>query len=51
MTDYQKAYLILFNAITDALERLAEGQTETARDLLAAAQQRTEEVFMDSGES
>lgn len=35
--DYKKAYLVLFNAATDALAFLADGRIPLACDTLAAA--------------
>ena len=43
MTDYKAMYLLLFNAVTDALENYGE-----ASALLIAAQQKAEELYMDS---
>ena len=48
MTDYQKMYLILFNAITDALEQMEKQNLGSAKDLLTTAQQKTEEIYMES---
>ena len=39
MTDYKAMYLLLFNAVTDALEKM---------DRQNAAQQKAEELYMDS---
>ena len=48
MTDYKAMYLLLFNAVTDALKKM-DGQNygETSA-LLIAAQQKAEELYMDS---
>lgn len=35
--DYEKLYFYLFNRITDALEELEKGRSETARLLLVRA--------------
>ena len=48
MTDYQKMYLTLFNAITDALEQMEKQNLGSAKDLLTTAQQKTEEIYMES---
>ena len=48
MPDYKKMYLLLFNAITDALENLADNNYGAARDLLIAAQQQTEELYINA---
>ena len=50
MPDYKTLYFRLFNAITDALTRLACGEPETARDLLINAQRDAEETVISSGE-
>ena len=44
--DYSKLYYTLFNAITDALEQIEQQNIETARALLIAAQQKTEEMYI-----
>ncbi len=44
--EYKKAYYLLFNAITDALEAVGEQNFGQARQLLIAAQQEAEEIFM-----
>ena len=48
MTDYQKMYTLLFNAITDALEQMEKQNLGSAKDLLTTAQQKTEEIYMES---
>lgn len=42
-----KAYKLLFNAITDALELMDKGHYGVAREYLKLAQQEGEEVFID----
>ena len=39
-------YLLLFNAITDALALLEKGNVWDAKKLLVQAQQDTEEIFL-----
>ena len=46
MTDYQKMYTSLFNAITDALEQMEKQNYGSAKDLLITAQQKTEEIYI-----
>ena len=46
MPDYEKMYFLLFNAITDALENIADCNYGAARDLLIFAQQQTEELYI-----
>ena len=50
MPDYEKMYLLLFNAVTDALEDIADCNYGAARDLLIQAQQQTEELYISDGE-
>lgn len=45
--DYEKLYFYLFNRITDALGELDAGRVDTARAVLAEAQIRTEEMYID----
>ncbi|MGM9614996.1 MAG: hypothetical protein ACI3W7_05705 [Oscillospiraceae bacterium] len=51
MPNYKKMYLLLFNAITDALEELKTGNLSGAEALLKAAQQNAEEVYIRDKES
>ena len=46
MADYDKMYSLLFNAITDALEQIEQQNFGSAKDLLIAAQQKTEEIYI-----
>ena len=46
MEEYKKMYLLLFNAITDALEQMEKQNYGTAKDLLITAQQKAEEIYM-----
>ena len=46
--NYEKMYHLLFNAITDALEQLEKQNLGSAKDLLTTAQQKTEEIYMES---
>ena len=48
MPDYQKMYLALFNAITDALEELQKQNIGLAQDRLISAQQKTEGMFIEA---
>lgn len=50
MQIYKKAYLKLFNAITDALEAIENGDSYKAIELLILAQQDTEEIIVSSQE-
>ena len=45
--DYQKLYHILFNAVTDSLENMAEQNFGQASDCLRQAQQTCEKLYMD----
>ena len=51
MTDYQKLYALLFNAVTDALDAMEQMNFGRAKELLITAQQAAEEVYIgeDSG--
>ena len=44
--EYQKMYTLLFNAITDALKQMESQNFGSAKDLLIAAQQKTEEIYI-----
>ena len=46
MPDYKKMYHLLFNAITDALEQIEQQNFGSAKDLLIAAQQQAEEIYI-----
>ena len=48
MPDYQRMYTTLFNAVTDAPAQLAQQNVGTARELLIAARQQTEALYMSS---
>lgn len=47
MPDYKKMYLILFNAITDALDALDAQKFVLASKTLIDAQRRTEALYLD----
>lgn len=47
MTDYQKPYYLLFNAITDALEALGKLDVPAATHLLEEAQIKAEEHIIE----
>ncbi len=48
MPDYEKMYHLLFNAITDALEQIEQQNFGSAKNLLIAAQQEAEEIYMSA---
>lgn len=50
MTDTE-LYHLLFNAITDALEAMEKLNFGEAKKLLMAAQQKTEEAYLEREES
>ena len=50
MTDYQKLYTILFNAVTDAIAQLEQFQPDNAHTILVRAQQKNEELYISSAE-
>lgn len=50
MMEYQKMYLALFNAITDALTEIERMNYGNAIKILQKAQVKTEAIYIDSGE-
>ena len=46
MTDYQKMYTTLFNAVTAALKKMEVQNYGDAKELLISAQQKTEEIYI-----
>ena len=46
MADYNKMYLLLINAISDALEQMESQNYSNAKDMLIAAQQKAEEIYI-----
>ena len=46
--NYEKMYHLLFNAITDALKQMEKQNLGSAKDLLTTAQQKAEEIYMES---
>ena len=50
MPDYQKLYLGLFNAVTNAIEALEKWNFGEAKQLLKEAQIRAEEQYMEEAE-
>ena len=46
--NYDTMYQLLFNAITDALEQMEKQNLGSAKDLLTTAQQKAEEIYMES---
>ena len=46
--NYEKMYHLLFNTITDALEQMEKQNLGSAKDLLTTAQQKAEEIYMES---
>ena len=47
MTNYQKLYTLLFNAITDALRQLEEQNIGLAKQTLIRAQQAAEKMYLE----
>lgn len=45
--DFETLYYILFNAVTDAIESIDKMDFLEARQTLIAAQQKTEERYID----
>ncbi len=50
MVDYQKMYLCLFRAISDAIEALDSLNIGNCKEILINAQQTTEEIYISSVE-
>ena len=50
MQIYKKAYLKMFNAVTDALNALQSGESDKAIELLIRAQQDAEEMYLSDGD-
>ena len=50
MVDYKALYLMVFNAITDALREQEQMNFGKARELLQQAQIRAEEWYLDQSE-
>ena len=50
MQNYEKLYHLLFNAITDALEQMDVQNYGVAKEALISAQQKAEEIYIDSVE-
>ena len=48
--EYKKSYLLLFNAVTDALEAMEEHNYGEAELILKVGQSAAEEVFLQQGE-
>lgn len=50
MPDYKRMYLLLFNAITDALSMVERGKLAAAIETLRRAQRETEEMYIETPE-
>ena len=50
MTNYEKEYHIVFNAVTDALRAMEELNFGLAKDILKKAQMDAEEAYLTQGE-
>jgi hypothetical protein len=48
MPDYRQMYLILFNAVTDAIEKLRRCDSFGVLALLTTAQQKAEELYIEA---
>ena len=47
MTDYQKLYIGVFNAVTSAIEQLQKQNYGAAKETLIQAQLRAEEFYLE----
>ena len=50
MSVFEKLYLLLFNAVTDALRLMQSGHAQAAAELLVRAQQACEELYRVSAQ-
>ena len=50
MSVFEKLYLLLFNAVTDALGLMQSGHAQAAAELLVRAQQACEELYRVSAQ-
>ena len=50
MRNISQEYLLLFNAITDALHEMERQNCGTAKDILIQAQQDAEELYISANE-
>ena len=50
MPNYQKMYTTLFNAITDAVEKIQQHNDVMAEKILIQAQQKAEELYIRAEE-
>ena len=50
MDEYKQPYLILFNAITDALAERGNANYGKTKDILITAQQQAEEIYIRNDE-
>ena len=50
MDDYKMGFLLLYNAITDALRTLAVQDIAAAREILRSAQKKVDEVYIEDEE-
>ena len=50
MEAYQKMYMLLFNAVTDAIEEIVKQNFGNAAALLKEAQWKCEEIYINSSE-
>lgn len=46
MPNYQKMYILLFNAMTDALKALEHNESRLAKSIIVHAQQQTELLYV-----
>ena len=46
MEEYKKMYMLLFNAMTDALEQMKAQNFGEARETLIAAQRAAEDIYI-----
>lgn len=50
MDDFKMGFLLLYNAITDALRTLSVQDVTTAREILRSAQKKVDEIYTEDEE-
>lgn len=51
MEEYRIMYYCLFNAVTDAIRKAENGETEEIREILIRAQQECERIYIEGLET
>ena len=48
MVDYEKLYHLMVNASEDAIEEIEKQNYESAKEILIAAEQRCEDIYIEA---